>query len=83
VWNQIKADVLGCPYSTIDRGDIALLGQALLGAMAVGHIDDLQDTLTRVISIEETFEPDGERHDQYAACVAAYREMLDGLTAGS
>jgi xylulokinase len=83
VWNQIKADVLGCPYSTINREDIALLGQALLGAMAVGHIDDLQDALTRVISVEETFEPDGERHDRYAACVAAYREMLESLTAGS
>jgi xylulokinase len=81
VWNRIKADVLGCPYSTINREDIALLGQALIAAKAVGHVDDLRETLGHVISIEETFEPDRDRHEAYAAGVAAYRKMLEKVAA--
>jgi xylulokinase len=76
VWNQIKADVLGCPYCTINRDDISTLGQAAIAAAAKGYLDDIADTLKEIVKPDRTFFPDKKRHDLYQERIVGYKKML-------
>jgi xylulokinase len=77
VWNQIKADVLGCDYCTIDREDIALLGQALIAARATGYLRDVRAKVRELVRVERVFHPQVGRTALYAERVAEYASMLD------
>ncbi len=77
VWCQLKADILGCNYCTINRGDISILGQALIAAAAVGAVKDVREAAERIVKVEKVYTPDEEKHGVYAECVKRYREMLD------
>jgi xylulokinase len=46
VWNQIKADVLGVPYQTLQRSEFGTWGCALIAGKAVGVFSDLAETAT-------------------------------------
>ncbi len=80
VWNRIKADVLNCRYCTINREDISILGQALIAATAVAHIDNPRDAVTKIIDIKEEYIPDPENPEQYAAFVGMYKRILENCT---
>jgi xylulokinase len=77
IWCQIKADILGCNYCTINREDISILGQALIAAAAVGFVHDVRETAERIVTVEKTYTPDEEKHRSYLECVKLYREMLE------
>lgn len=77
VWCQMKADILGCNYCTINREDISMLGQALIAAAAVGVVHDVRETAERIVRVENTYAPDAEKHRSYLECVKQYREMLE------
>ncbi|MFW6137746.1 MAG: xylulokinase [Spirochaetota bacterium] len=76
VWNQIKADILGCRYCTINRDDVSILGQALAGAKAAGGVGDIAQTLEEVIDIHQVFDPDRDRHRRYEQCIEHYKKVL-------
>lgn len=76
LWNQIKADVLDCEYTTINRKDISTLGQALIAASATGAIKDIRETVKNIIRIEETFYPDERNHVVYLDFIDRYKKML-------
>ena len=44
IWNQIKADVLDAPYTTLKRTEGAVLGNAVVAAYGVGDIPDIPTT---------------------------------------
>jgi xylulokinase len=77
VWNQIKADVLGCEYCTIDREDIALLGQALIAARATGYLRDVREKVRELVRVERVFHPDEANTGLYAEKIAEYGDLLD------
>lgn len=77
VWNQIKADVLGCEYCTINRKDISILGQAVVAAVASGYVSNLVDTVKDVVSVEKVFSPDISNHEMYRESIARYKSLLD------
>jgi xylulokinase len=77
VWCQLKADILGCNYCTINREDISILGQALIAAAAAGAVSDVREAAERIVTVEKVYTPDEEKHGVYAECVKRYREMLD------
>jgi len=76
VWNQIKADVLGCDYCTIDREDIALLGQALIAAGATGHVRDISAKVRELVHVERTFHPNPAHAALYQKEIAEYGDIL-------
>jgi len=82
VWDQIKADVLGCDYCTIDREDIALLGQALIAAGATGHLRDVAKTVRGLVQVQRVFHPDATNTRLYAERVAEYSDLLYHDSAG-
>jgi xylulokinase len=78
VWNQIKADILGCSYCTINREDISILGQALIAAAASGHIKDMKETVRNIVTVEKIFHPVEKHHRMYEKRIADYKNMLEG-----
>jgi xylulokinase len=78
VWCQMKADILGCNYSTINREDISILGQALNGAAAVQGVTDVRQAAEGIIGVKKTYSPDEGRHEAYRPYIDRYRELLSG-----
>jgi xylulokinase len=76
IWNRIKADVLGCSYCTINREDTGILGQAMIAAAAVGHVEDLRSTAEKIISTEDEIRPNADNTKDYAACIETYKKQL-------
>lgn len=76
IWNQIKADVLGCRYCTINRDDVSILGQGIIARAALGGIGDVSETVQRIVKPKEIFNPDKERHERYREIIPKYERML-------
>jgi xylulokinase len=72
LWNAIKADVIGLPYTRVEAEETATRGAALLAAAAVGLID--LESVAGLAPTGASVEPDPARH-------AFYCELLDGRTA--
>jgi len=80
VWNRIKADVLNSRYCTINREDVSILGQALIAATAVGHINDMKEAAGNVVDIEKEYAPDIRNHEKYTVVITKYKNILDHCT---
>ena len=79
LWNQIKADVLGLPYTRLPLRDAATLGCAILAGHGVGLYPDLAATARHIAQPGDRFLPDPAAHQRYRPCVQAYREALRHL----
>ena len=77
---QIKADVTGREYESL--GDIAPanLATALLGALAVGEIDEVQSTIRAHLNPTKIYTPHEKRNAQYKTFLKTYQEAV-GLLA--
>jgi xylulokinase len=80
VWNQIKADVLGCDYCTIDREDIALLGQALIAAKATGRIRDVPAMTAELVRVERIYHPIEANTELYKEKISDYSNLVSLFT---
>jgi xylulokinase len=74
LWNQIKADVLGIDWVPLTRQECGVLGDALIAAVATGHVKDL-GVAQEWQRTRPPVRPDGERHRRYGRLLAAYREL--------
>jgi len=77
-WNQLKADVLGKPLTTLDVTEAGCLGMAMLAAAAVtsAAVTDLARQWVRPLA---TVAPRPEWREWYASRFAAYRELYPTL----
>jgi xylulokinase len=70
LWNQVKADVSGVPFTVARLEDGGEGGHGLglfaLGARAVGLAGDPAETVERLLTRRTTWEPDPARHARYA-----------------
>jgi xylulokinase len=76
VWNQIKADVLGCQYCTITREDVSILGQGIIAQAAFAGMQDVTETVQRIVKPKEIFNPDIKRHERYREMIPEYERIL-------
>lgn len=78
-WLQILADVTGRSIERVARPQQAgAIGCALLGAVAVGAIDDVA-AIKRVVRVERTFSPRAEHAATYARAHDALRRLYPPL----
>jgi xylulokinase len=74
LWNQVKADVTGVPFTVARLADGSEGGSGLalfaLGARAAGLAGDPAETVDRLLARRTTLEPDPDRH-------ARYRELFE------
>jgi len=75
LYNQIKCDVMGLPYSRLTRDDFALLGDIILAGSAVGVFEDLKQTSKKFLKRSKKYITDSKNHETYKK----YSELYAGL----
>ena len=73
LWSQIKADVCGLPVVTMANAEAALLGDAILAAVACGMYGSVAEACARMVAIESRIQP-GAAQLEYEK---AYRRYYD------
>jgi len=81
LWNQIKSDVLGVRYISVGDAPVAGLGAAMIGAQAVGLIDDASRHSLQHLAVKRVYDPDPMRHDVYMTAQDHYIADLEALSA--
>ena len=74
LWNQIKADVLNREIVTLSADESALLGAAILGAVAVGLYEDIESANSR-INIIKVYSPDADNVPVYEEGYRQFRNI--------
>lgn len=79
VWCQIKADIYNRPFIVARRADGGEGGHSLglfaLTASAVGLADSAGDTVERLLSHRQVYEPSAARHAMYEDLFGVYRSV--------
>jgi xylulokinase len=80
LFNQIKADVLGMPFSRLPAAEYGVLGAALLVGQGADIFPDLKQTaIDWQRPVEAVTFPDASKHRFYAGMRNAYERMLTRL----
>lgn len=79
IWNQIKADVLGCKLMTATAKEAACLGVAILAGKAVGIFPSVYEAVVNMTHVKEEYEPNLENKETYDTCYSAYKELFGSL----
>jgi xylulokinase len=77
-WNQIKADILDAPYTTLKRTEGAVMGNALLAAHGVGDFKDLRGKIREWVKEKETFTPIEKNTRAYRKIFQTRQNILNG-----
>jgi xylulokinase len=87
-WNQIHANILGRPVSTVLNRDAGLVGAAMCAAVGIGAYDTLIDASEKFVKLKEKFYPqEGTKiiydlmYDEYLKTFNTLREtrLFDSL----
>lgn len=76
-WTQIKTDVLGIPYTTLNREDVALLGNILLAGSAVGIYNDIKEKAREFAKTGNRYIPDKNINSYYKKYMKIYSSVFD------
>ncbi|MGA9531773.1 MAG: FGGY family carbohydrate kinase [Anaerolineales bacterium] len=79
LWRQIKADVCQLPVVTLQVEDTALLGDAMLAAVAVGQFKTLPEAADSMVSLGEQTHPDPGKLAAYDAAFNRYVRTFDAM----
>lgn len=79
LWRQIKADVCGLPVLTLSQPEAALMGDAILAAVATGAYPSLEEACQAMITIGERLSPDPKAHAAYETSYRNYCDLNDVL----
>ncbi len=79
LWTQIKADVCRLPVVTLEGGDAAILGDAMLAGVATGVFRDLDEACRAMVRPRERYEPDPTSAGVYEEAYRRYLELFDVL----
>lgn len=84
VWNQIKADVLGIDWLPVEREESGVLGDALIAAVATGHVQPAQlgETAGRWQHTGAPVRHDAQRHAHYRDVLRRFRRLAAAMEAG-
>ena len=78
-WNQMKADVTGVPIRTTAIRESAALGAVILAGQSVGAFADAAAGVQRLVRFDRVYEPDPERHAEYARLRSQYETVLAAI----
>ncbi|MGB9858648.1 MAG: FGGY-family carbohydrate kinase [Moorellaceae bacterium] len=79
LWNQIKANVLGVPYVSLETEEVAILGSALVAGYAVGLFKDLAGAAKQFARPARRFEVDEKAYVHYRPYRALYTKLYSAL----
>jgi xylulokinase len=79
LWRQILADVLGVALVTVNTGEGAAYGAALLAGVGAGHWPDVDAACQATIRQTGTTDPDQAAMASYDEAYAIYRQLYPAL----
>ena len=74
-WLQLSADILGQPFTRPDVSEAGTLGAAIIAGMGRGVFNSLKEGVSQMVRPERIFEPDRQRHEQYAEQYIRYTRL--------
>jgi xylulokinase len=82
VWNQIHADVLGLPVTTLDMADAAVTGAAICAVVAMGYYPGFHAAAETFVRPRTRFERTTDNALFYDDLYGEYRHLVDTLDRG-
>ena len=80
LWNQMLADICGCPVETIACQEASALGAAMIAAHGAGLYSSLKDAVHGMSRMKRRYEPDPVDADRYAECRRAWLCCAESLS---
>ena len=78
-WLQIKSDVQSIPYKVLRSSEGGLCGCAMLQAVALGDVKDLQEAKEIFVRYTKEFTPNMEKHNAYESQYKKYKKLYKTL----
>lgn len=81
-WNQLRSDIMGLSYRTMQIADAALTGDAVLASVATGEHSSIESAVNSMVHTADRVDSDPQRHAvyrQYARVHADFEERLDDV----
>ena len=79
LWMQMKADVLGLPFDTLETEDAGTVGCAMMAGVAAGVFADLSAAKDALVRKTGSFAPNSERHAAYSAVYRRYEKLYNAV----
>ena len=79
LFNSVKADVLGIPYTTLSKSDTATLGSAVVAGYGAGIYNSIENTIEKMIEKKNEIQPDINNHNIYKKYVPIYEGLFKAL----
>jgi xylulokinase len=79
LWRQIKADVCRLPVLSLNYSDTALLGDAMLAAVAIDLFPSLAEASRDMVSVNESLDPIPEHISIYERAYQNYCQLYEAL----
>lgn len=79
VWMQMKADMLGVPFTALKTVDAGTVGSAMLTGISTGVFKDLQDAASHMVEETVTYQPRAEMHEKYMQHFARYEGLYKAV----
>jgi len=79
LWNQIKSDVLGVPYQSVNQSSLTNLGTAIVTGNAVGLYNNIADTAEQFTQVGEAYTVNQNQHQTYQAYSRVYSRSLETI----
>ena len=79
LWNQMQADIYGCPVETIVSQEASALGAAMIAAHGAGLYPSLKDAVCGMYQKKCRYEPDTGNAERYRNSYNAWLNCVDGL----
>lgn len=71
---HILADVTGIPICTMEHVESTSFGSAILGSVAAGVYDTIEDAVNKMVRVGRLIEPDMNNHEKYQFYVNKYEQ---------
>lgn len=75
IWNQIKADLFGVPFITMESNEASCLGSAILAAVGSGDYSTIKDAENSMTHIKSEIKPDFGKRQYYLDMFEIYRNL--------
>jgi xylulokinase len=79
LWNQIKADMTGIPFVTLQSRESPCLGAAILAGIGCGLFQDFEDGNNQLVRLKKKYMPDSSRQAIYQKVFERYVKLYDQL----
>jgi sugar (pentulose or hexulose) kinase len=64
---------------TTDNADAACLGAAIISGVSCGLFPNVNDAVSKMVSLKQKFEPNAENHKAYQKMFAQYKQLYADL----